>query len=164
MSWCVLYVYEQIKFMGFLGVTTRTDVSTKRLQHPWARFTSIRWDGKIYKAGQYVSSPCPEVTPPCNSLTENSSILKSLHMHTTQVNLLGSGFLQNCPFPTGMCVLTLTDTFLVPLSNIPAVAKQSTWNGVPGPKCSWKMVQLRAILGRFILRSSVFCHFSIFWA
>ncbi|XP_063062611.1 structural maintenance of chromosomes flexible hinge domain-containing protein 1 [Engraulis encrasicolus] len=47
---------KQIKFMGFQGVTSRTDVSTKRLQHPWARFSSIKWDGKTYKAGQPVKS------------------------------------------------------------------------------------------------------------
>ncbi|KAL2085320.1 hypothetical protein ACEWY4_018640 [Coilia grayii] len=47
---------KQIKFMGFQGVTSRSDVSTKRLQHPWARFSSIRWDGKTYKAGQHMKS------------------------------------------------------------------------------------------------------------
>ncbi|XP_031439419.1 structural maintenance of chromosomes flexible hinge domain-containing protein 1 isoform X2 [Clupea harengus] len=47
---------KQIKFMGFQGVTSRLDVSTKKLQHPWARFSSIKWDGKMYKAGQHVKS------------------------------------------------------------------------------------------------------------
>lgn len=43
----------QVMFQGFLGVMTRTDV-TKRLQSPWARFKSIKWDGKTYAKGQYV--------------------------------------------------------------------------------------------------------------
>ncbi|XP_061095529.1 structural maintenance of chromosomes flexible hinge domain-containing protein 1 [Conger conger] len=47
---------KQIKFLGFNGTMTRTDVTTKRMQSPWARFTSITWDGKTYKAGQYVKS------------------------------------------------------------------------------------------------------------
>ncbi|KAJ8277634.1 hypothetical protein GJAV_G00077880 [Gymnothorax javanicus] len=47
---------KQIKFCGFKGTMTRTDVPTKKMQTPWARFTSIEWDGKTYKAGQYVKS------------------------------------------------------------------------------------------------------------
>ncbi|XP_035269708.1 structural maintenance of chromosomes flexible hinge domain-containing protein 1 [Anguilla anguilla] len=47
---------KQIKFSGFNGTMTRTDVTTKKMQTPWARFTSIEWDGKTYKAGQYVKS------------------------------------------------------------------------------------------------------------
>ncbi|XP_076146562.1 structural maintenance of chromosomes flexible hinge domain-containing protein 1 isoform X2 [Alosa pseudoharengus] len=47
---------KQIKFTGFQGVTTRSDISTKRLQYPWAQFSTIRWDGKMYKAGQHVKS------------------------------------------------------------------------------------------------------------
>uniref|UniRef100_A0AAR2JQU3 SMC hinge domain-containing protein n=1 Tax=Pygocentrus nattereri TaxID=42514 RepID=A0AAR2JQU3_PYGNA len=47
---------KQVKFIGFQGTTTRTDVSTKRLQSPWARFKAIHWDGKVYKTGQQVKS------------------------------------------------------------------------------------------------------------
>ncbi|KAJ8385840.1 hypothetical protein AAFF_G00181960 [Aldrovandia affinis] len=47
---------KQIMFSGFNGIMTRTDVTTKKMQSPWARFTIIEWDGKTYKAGQYVKS------------------------------------------------------------------------------------------------------------
>ncbi|XP_036453720.1 structural maintenance of chromosomes flexible hinge domain-containing protein 1 [Colossoma macropomum] len=47
---------KQVKFIGFQGTMTRTDVSTKRLQSPWARFKAIHWDGKVYKTGQQVKS------------------------------------------------------------------------------------------------------------
>lgn len=47
---------KQVMFQGFLGVTTRTDVTTKRMQSPWAQFKSIKWDGKTYEKGQYVKS------------------------------------------------------------------------------------------------------------
>lgn len=46
----------QVMFQGFLGVMTRTDVTTKRLQSPWAKFKSMKWDGKTYTKGQYVRS------------------------------------------------------------------------------------------------------------
>ncbi|XP_050970942.1 structural maintenance of chromosomes flexible hinge domain-containing protein 1 isoform X1 [Labeo rohita] len=47
---------KQVMFQGFMGSTTRTDVATKRLQSPWAKFQAIKWDGKIYKKGQSVKS------------------------------------------------------------------------------------------------------------
>ncbi|KAI1889131.1 hypothetical protein AGOR_G00175910 [Albula goreensis] len=47
---------KQIKFSGFNGIMTRTDIATKKMQSPWAKFTSIEWDGKMYKAGQHVKS------------------------------------------------------------------------------------------------------------
>ncbi|KAL4635247.1 structural maintenance of chromosomes flexible hinge domain-containing protein 1 [Arapaima gigas] len=47
---------KQVKFMGFQGTTVRTDVSTKKMQSPWACFTSIEWEGKTYSAGQFVKS------------------------------------------------------------------------------------------------------------
>ncbi|XP_056603015.1 structural maintenance of chromosomes flexible hinge domain-containing protein 1 [Triplophysa dalaica] len=47
---------KQVMFQGFLGVMTRTDVTTKRLQSPWAKFKSMKWDGKTYTKGQYVKS------------------------------------------------------------------------------------------------------------
>uniref|UniRef100_A0A8C9TQ52 Structural maintenance of chromosomes flexible hinge domain containing 1 n=1 Tax=Scleropages formosus TaxID=113540 RepID=A0A8C9TQ52_SCLFO len=47
---------KQVKFMYFQGTTVRTDVVTKKMQSPWAQFTTIEWDGKMYSAGQYVKS------------------------------------------------------------------------------------------------------------
>ncbi|KAM6977635.1 LOW QUALITY PROTEIN: structural maintenance of chromosomes flexible hinge domain-containing protein 1 [Aplochiton taeniatus] len=47
---------KQVKFSGFKGTVTRTDVTTKKMQYPWASFSSIEWDGKTYKTGQYVKS------------------------------------------------------------------------------------------------------------
>uniref|UniRef100_A0A674DGW2 Structural maintenance of chromosomes flexible hinge domain containing 1 n=1 Tax=Salmo trutta TaxID=8032 RepID=A0A674DGW2_SALTR len=47
---------KQVKFRGFKRTITRTDVTTKKMQSPWATFSSIEWDGRTYKAGQYVKS------------------------------------------------------------------------------------------------------------
>ncbi|XP_030612265.1 structural maintenance of chromosomes flexible hinge domain-containing protein 1 [Archocentrus centrarchus] len=47
---------KQIKFVGFKGITTRTDVAKKKLQHPWATFSSIEWDGRTYRTGQLVKT------------------------------------------------------------------------------------------------------------
>ncbi|XP_034562664.1 structural maintenance of chromosomes flexible hinge domain-containing protein 1 isoform X2 [Notolabrus celidotus] len=47
---------KQIKFMDYKETITRTDVPTKKLQHPWETFGSIEWHGKIYSAGQLVKS------------------------------------------------------------------------------------------------------------
>uniref|UniRef100_A0A3Q2WWV2 Structural maintenance of chromosomes flexible hinge domain containing 1 n=1 Tax=Haplochromis burtoni TaxID=8153 RepID=A0A3Q2WWV2_HAPBU len=47
---------KQIKFMGFKEIKTRTDVSTKKLQHPWAVFSAIEWGGRTYKTGQLVKT------------------------------------------------------------------------------------------------------------
>ncbi|KAK6490749.1 structural maintenance of chromosomes flexible hinge domain-containing protein 1 [Huso huso] len=47
---------KQIKFSGFKGIMTRTDIAAKRMQSPWAIFTSVEWDGKTYKAGQMVKT------------------------------------------------------------------------------------------------------------
>ncbi|XP_036934923.1 structural maintenance of chromosomes flexible hinge domain-containing protein 1 isoform X2 [Acanthopagrus latus] len=47
---------KQIQFLGFKGTITRTDVAKKKMQHPWGTFSSIEWDGKTYKAGQFVKS------------------------------------------------------------------------------------------------------------
>ncbi|RVE58686.1 hypothetical protein OJAV_G00196640 [Oryzias javanicus] len=46
---------KQVKFVGFKGTTTRTDVPGKQ-NSPWGEFSAIEWDGKIYKAGQLVKS------------------------------------------------------------------------------------------------------------
>ncbi|KAM9332498.1 structural maintenance of chromosomes flexible hinge domain-containing protein 1 isoform 2-T2 [Pholidichthys leucotaenia] len=46
---------KQVKFLGFKERITRTDVP-KKDQHSWATFSSIEWDGKIYKTGQLVKS------------------------------------------------------------------------------------------------------------
>lgn len=42
-------------FVGYKETITRTDVPVKKMQHPWATFSSIEWDGKVYKTGQLVS-------------------------------------------------------------------------------------------------------------
>ncbi|XP_063779624.1 structural maintenance of chromosomes flexible hinge domain-containing protein 1 [Pseudophryne corroboree] len=47
---------KQIKFCGFKEIITRNDISAKRMQAPWATYTSIEWDGKRYKAGQLVKT------------------------------------------------------------------------------------------------------------
>ncbi|XP_044149498.1 structural maintenance of chromosomes flexible hinge domain-containing protein 1 [Bufo gargarizans] len=47
---------KQIKFSGFKGVITRQDIISKRMQTPWATYTSIEWDGKTYNAGQLVKT------------------------------------------------------------------------------------------------------------
>uniref|UniRef100_A0A8C3AR98 Structural maintenance of chromosomes flexible hinge domain containing 1 n=1 Tax=Cyclopterus lumpus TaxID=8103 RepID=A0A8C3AR98_CYCLU len=47
---------KQVKFLGYTETITRTDIPTKKMQHPWATFSSIEWDGKIYKEGQFVKS------------------------------------------------------------------------------------------------------------
>ncbi|XP_056377631.1 structural maintenance of chromosomes flexible hinge domain-containing protein 1 [Hyla sarda] len=47
---------KQIKFSGFKGIITRRDIASKRMQTPWATYTSIEWDGKTYKAGQLVKT------------------------------------------------------------------------------------------------------------
>lgn len=46
---------KQIKFTVFKGITTRTDLPSKRMQSPWAMYSSIEWDGKTFKTGQLVS-------------------------------------------------------------------------------------------------------------
>lgn len=46
---------KQIKFEGYKETLTRTDVPTKKKQYPWAAFSTIEWDGRIYQAGQLVS-------------------------------------------------------------------------------------------------------------
>ncbi|XP_070842775.1 structural maintenance of chromosomes flexible hinge domain-containing protein 1 [Chaetodon trifascialis] len=46
---------KQIKFLGYKGTVIRPDVP-KKMQHSWAVFSSIEWDGKIYRAGQLMKS------------------------------------------------------------------------------------------------------------
>lgn len=46
---------KQVKFLNFKKTITRTELPVKRMQYPWATFTSIEWDGKIYSKGQLVS-------------------------------------------------------------------------------------------------------------
>ncbi|XP_051523356.1 structural maintenance of chromosomes flexible hinge domain-containing protein 1-like isoform X2 [Myxocyprinus asiaticus] len=58
-SWlkeCHEHFDKQVKFEGFMGVISRTDVASKRQQSPWAQFKAIKWDGKTYKTGQYVKT------------------------------------------------------------------------------------------------------------
>uniref|UniRef100_A0A8C3LX65 Structural maintenance of chromosomes flexible hinge domain-containing protein 1 n=1 Tax=Chrysolophus pictus TaxID=9089 RepID=A0A8C3LX65_CHRPC len=47
---------KQIKFTVFKGITTRTDLPSKRMQSPWAIYSSIEWDGKTFKTGQLVKT------------------------------------------------------------------------------------------------------------
>eukprot|EP00079_Xenopus_tropicalis_P016421 XP_004915276.1 PREDICTED: structural maintenance of chromosomes flexible hinge domain-containing protein 1 isoform X1 [Xenopus tropicalis] len=47
---------KQIKYIGFKGTITRTDIASKRMQSPWATYSSIEWDRKTYKAGQLVKT------------------------------------------------------------------------------------------------------------
>uniref|UniRef100_A0AAX7VQI9 SMC hinge domain-containing protein n=1 Tax=Astatotilapia calliptera TaxID=8154 RepID=A0AAX7VQI9_ASTCA len=47
---------KQIKFVGFNEIKTRTDVSSKKMQHPWAVFSAIEWGGRTYKTGQLVKT------------------------------------------------------------------------------------------------------------
>ncbi|KAM4704987.1 structural maintenance of chromosomes flexible hinge domain-containing protein 1 [Rhinophrynus dorsalis] len=47
---------KQIKYIGFKSIITRTDITSKRMQSPWATFSSIEWDKKIYKSGQLVKT------------------------------------------------------------------------------------------------------------
>ncbi|KAM5157298.1 structural maintenance of chromosomes flexible hinge domain-containing protein 1 [Mantella aurantiaca] len=47
---------KQIKYSNFNGIITRQDISSKRMQSPWAQYASIEWDGKTYKAGQLVKT------------------------------------------------------------------------------------------------------------
>ncbi|KAK1885165.1 Structural maintenance of chromosomes flexible hinge domain containing protein 1 [Dissostichus eleginoides] len=47
---------KQVKFLNFKKTITRTELPVKRMQYPWATFTSIEWDGKIYSKGQLVKS------------------------------------------------------------------------------------------------------------
>nr|XP_046226933.1 structural maintenance of chromosomes flexible hinge domain-containing protein 1 isoform X2 [Scatophagus argus] len=47
---------KQIKFLGYKETITRTDVPSKKMQHPWGVFSSIKWDRKMYKKGDHVKS------------------------------------------------------------------------------------------------------------
>ncbi|XP_065609251.1 structural maintenance of chromosomes flexible hinge domain-containing protein 1 isoform X2 [Cyrtonyx montezumae] len=47
---------KQIKFTVFKGMTTRTDLPSKRMQSPWAVYSTIEWDGKTFKTGQLVKT------------------------------------------------------------------------------------------------------------
>uniref|UniRef100_A0A3B4TXY3 Structural maintenance of chromosomes flexible hinge domain containing 1 n=1 Tax=Seriola dumerili TaxID=41447 RepID=A0A3B4TXY3_SERDU len=47
---------KQVKFLGFREIITRKDVATKKMQQPWATFSSIELDGKLYKKDQLVKS------------------------------------------------------------------------------------------------------------
>ncbi|XP_041823548.1 structural maintenance of chromosomes flexible hinge domain-containing protein 1 [Melanotaenia boesemani] len=46
---------KQVKFVGYRETITRTD-QPKRMQHPWATFSSIQWGNKTYKEGQRIKS------------------------------------------------------------------------------------------------------------
>ncbi|XP_060920639.1 structural maintenance of chromosomes flexible hinge domain-containing protein 1 [Labrus mixtus] len=46
---------KQIKFVDYKETITREDMP-KKMQQPWETFSSIEWDGRIYKTGQLVKS------------------------------------------------------------------------------------------------------------
>uniref|UniRef100_A0A3Q2GFK0 Structural maintenance of chromosomes flexible hinge domain containing 1 n=1 Tax=Cyprinodon variegatus TaxID=28743 RepID=A0A3Q2GFK0_CYPVA len=47
---------KQVKFLNCMGIVTRNDVPTKKMQHPWTAFSAIELDGKIYKEGETLKS------------------------------------------------------------------------------------------------------------
>ncbi|XP_060631107.2 structural maintenance of chromosomes flexible hinge domain-containing protein 1 [Anolis sagrei] len=47
---------KQIKFSHFKELITRPEVTSKRMQRPWATYSAIEWDGKTYKVEQLVKS------------------------------------------------------------------------------------------------------------
>ncbi|XP_061452282.1 structural maintenance of chromosomes flexible hinge domain-containing protein 1 isoform X2 [Rhineura floridana] len=47
---------KQIKFTLFKGIITRTELTSKRMQSPWAIYSAIEWDGKIYRTEQLVKT------------------------------------------------------------------------------------------------------------
>ncbi|CAK6970217.1 structural maintenance of chromosomes flexible hinge domain-containing protein 1 isoform X2 [Scomber scombrus] len=47
---------KQTKFLRFKEIITRPDVPTKKMQFPWATFSSIQFGGKKYQTGQLVKS------------------------------------------------------------------------------------------------------------
>ncbi|CAL8293613.1 unnamed protein product [Lota lota] len=53
---CHEHLDKQVHFVGFNGTISRTDMAVKKMQHPWATFSSIEWDNKTYKTGQLVKS------------------------------------------------------------------------------------------------------------
>lgn len=44
-----------MKFERFKETIERKELTPKKMQHPWATFSSIQWDGKEYRTGQLVS-------------------------------------------------------------------------------------------------------------
>ncbi|XP_035981059.1 LOW QUALITY PROTEIN: structural maintenance of chromosomes flexible hinge domain-containing protein 1 [Fundulus heteroclitus] len=47
---------KQVKFIDYKGTEIRKDMPNKKMPHPWAIFSSIELDGKIYKEGQILKS------------------------------------------------------------------------------------------------------------
>ncbi|CAL8398762.1 unnamed protein product [Arctogadus glacialis] len=47
---------KQVHFVGFKKTITRAEMQTKKMQYPWATFSSIEWDNKTFKTGQLVKS------------------------------------------------------------------------------------------------------------
>ena len=45
---------KQIKFTNYQKTMSRLELSSKRMQSPWAVFKSIEWDGKVFTQGQVV--------------------------------------------------------------------------------------------------------------
>ncbi|KAM7390298.1 hypothetical protein PAMA_008462 [Pampus argenteus] len=53
---CHANLDKQVQFLDYQETITRPEVTTKKMQHPWATFSSIEWDGKKYETGQLVKS------------------------------------------------------------------------------------------------------------
>ncbi|XP_061569545.1 structural maintenance of chromosomes flexible hinge domain-containing protein 1 [Cololabis saira] len=47
---------KEVEFLGYKETITREDAPNKKMQFPWATFSTIEWDGKTYKEGQLVKS------------------------------------------------------------------------------------------------------------
>uniref|UniRef100_A0A8C5BD60 Structural maintenance of chromosomes flexible hinge domain containing 1 n=1 Tax=Gadus morhua TaxID=8049 RepID=A0A8C5BD60_GADMO len=47
---------KQVHFVGFKETITRAEMQSKKMQYPWATFSSIEWDNKTFKTGQLVKS------------------------------------------------------------------------------------------------------------
>ncbi|KAM4544117.1 structural maintenance of chromosomes flexible hinge domain-containing protein 1-like [Fundulus diaphanus] len=47
---------KQVKFIGYKRTEIREDMPNKKRPHPWAIFSAIELDGKIYKEGQILKS------------------------------------------------------------------------------------------------------------
>ena len=45
---------KQVHFVGFKETITRAEMQSKKMQYPWATFSSIEWDNKTFKTGQLV--------------------------------------------------------------------------------------------------------------
>ncbi|XP_029935656.1 structural maintenance of chromosomes flexible hinge domain-containing protein 1 isoform X2 [Myripristis murdjan] len=75
---------KQVQFLGFNEIITRTDGVPKRMQYPWSTFSSIEWDGKTFKTGQYEPKELYDMTRtiPISKIdrtTTTAAIKRSIH-------------------------------------------------------------------------------------